>query len=82
MGWTRTLLRVPASLAGFSAGGAVRAAEAAEEQRDRRSAPRRGRTGLAASGPGYFVWDEDPRHAVRWAAELAGGPSALEPRDR
>jgi hypothetical protein len=30
-------------------------------------------SGRSESGPGFFVWDEEPRRAEDWAAELRGG---------
>jgi hypothetical protein len=39
---------------------------------------RRG-AGFAAWGPGFYVWDEDPREVVRVAADLAG--AGREPED-
>jgi hypothetical protein len=40
---------------------------------------RRG-SGFAAWGPGFYVWDEDPRELVRQAAAFSRARSTREPR--
>lgn len=75
-GW----LGVMASLAGFLAGANASDEAASEAERGRAPAQRQGReaAGLAASGPGFYVWDEDGVAARRWAAELAQGAPLVE----
>ncbi len=33
--------------------------------------------GFAVAGPGFFVFDEDPREAESWGRELSGTADAL-----
>lgn len=42
---------------------------------------RQGR-GYALEGPGFYVWDEDPREVRRVAAELQRGNAAPRPARR
>jgi len=74
MGWTRTLIGVAASLVGFAASPATSDESPAEAQRDRTARPRLEAEGWAASGPSFYVWEEDARQGRRWAAELSRHP--------
>jgi hypothetical protein len=75
MSWLRTWLRVTASLAGLAAGAAIDGGAAAEEeQRDPEAPSNLESAGSSASGPSFYVWDEDPREARRWAADLSRWP--------
>ena len=38
--------------------------------------------GFALEGPGYYLWDEDPREVLRAAAELVGGQMPSQPTRR
>jgi hypothetical protein len=38
--------------------------------------------GYAAEGPGYFIWDEDPKEVLRARRELARGNFELSPSTR
>lgn len=60
-----------ASLAGLFAGAASSDDVAIEAQRGRAPASSQEAAGFAASGQGFYVWDEDPAEARRWAAELS-----------
>ena len=40
---------------------------------------RRHQGGFCVEGPGFYVWDEDPREVSRFARELARGPVSTEP---
>jgi hypothetical protein len=46
------------------------AAAGAPDERDGQDDP----PGFASGGADFFVWDEDPREADAWAAELRGAP--------
>ncbi len=37
-------------------------------------------SGFALEGPGYYLWDEDPREVLRTAAELEEGRDDDPPR--
>ena len=74
MGWTRTLIGVAASLVGFATSPATNDESPAEAQRDRAMRPRLESEGWAASGPSFYVWEEDARQGRRWAADLAFRP--------
>ena len=78
MGWVRSLTIVPASLVGFAAGPAVTDEGSAERKRDRAPSPRLESAGYAASGPSFYVWEEDSRQGRRWAAELSRPPVSRE----
>ena len=41
---------------------------------------RRMGSGFALEGPGYYLWDEDPREVLRAAAELEEGRDDDPPR--
>ncbi len=43
---------------------------------------RRKGNGFALEGPGYYVWDEDPREVVRVAADLRLGRVPPRPTQR
>lgn len=43
---------------------------------------RRSGGGYAAEGPGFYVWDEDPREVFRVARELERGKLAARPTTR
>jgi len=38
--------------------------------------------GFAAEGPGYYIWDEDPKRVLDAARELARGNFKLRPSKR
>lgn len=38
--------------------------------------------GFALEGPGYYLWDEDPREVLRAAAELRAGRVPSQPTRR
>lgn len=38
--------------------------------------------GQAVAGPAFYIWDEDPRHATQWGAELADAWLASHTRPR
>ncbi len=38
--------------------------------------------GFALEGPGYYLWDEDPREVLRAAAELHAGQLPAQPTRR
>ena len=38
--------------------------------------------GRAVTGPAFYIWDEDPRHARQWGAELADAWLASHARPR
>ncbi len=42
---------------------------------------RRGR-GFVLEGPGYYLWDEDPREVIRAASELRSGIVPPRPTQR
>jgi hypothetical protein len=71
MGWTRTVIGVAASLVGFGTGPATSDETAAEAEGVRAAWPGLESEGFAASGPSFYVWDEDAGQVRRWAAELA-----------
>ena len=66
----RTLVSLVASLASFATGSASSDELPAERERGREPAQRIELGGFAASGPSFYVWDEDPRQGRQWAAEL------------
>jgi hypothetical protein len=68
------LVGLAASLAGLAPGAAISDDAPAETERER-AASRIESTGFAASGPGFYVWEEDPRQARRWAEELERPPA-------
>jgi len=77
-GWLGLLASLTGLLAGAGTGDDV----TLEAERDRAPTRSEEAQGLAASGPGFYVWDEDPAQARRWAAELAGdarAPGAASP---
>jgi hypothetical protein len=43
---------------------------------------RRSGGGYAAEGPGFYIWDEDPREVFRVARELERGNFAARPTTR
>lgn len=43
---------------------------------------RRQGNGFALEGPGFYIWDEDPREVVRVASELRSGNHAPRPCGR
>ena len=71
MRWTRSLVSVVASLASFSAGAATTDEIPAEDERGCAPTLRLETAGYAASGPSFYVWEEDSRQGRQWAAELA-----------
>jgi hypothetical protein len=68
------LLGLAASLASLAPGAAIGKETPAESERER-AASRLESTGFAASGPGFHVWEEDPREARGWAEELERRPA-------
>jgi len=40
---------------------------------------RRHQSGYCVEGPGFYVWDEDPREVSRLARDLARGAGAATP---
>jgi hypothetical protein len=87
---TRRLVSVVASLASFTAGTASSEDISGESDRGRDPTPRIEVGGYVASGPSFYVWDEDPQQGRDWAAELrrsaaagagARGAQALEQSD-
>jgi hypothetical protein len=78
--WTRTLLGLAASLASFAAGASISDDSPAEGEAGRAPLPRLESAGYAASGPSFYVWEEDSRQGRRWATELSRQPrSSIEP---
>lgn len=73
MRFTRMLVGVAASLASFATGAATTDEVPVESERGREPTERVEATGYAASGPSFYVWDEDPRQGRQWAAELGRG---------
>ena len=71
MRWTRTLMGVAASLASLATGAAMTDDSPTELERGRARLPRLESAGYAASGPSFYIWEEDSRQGRRWAAELA-----------
>jgi hypothetical protein len=61
-----------ASLASLGPGAAISDQTPAESERERPS--RLESRGFAASGPGFYVWEEDSKQGRRWAAELERPP--------
>ena len=51
-------------------------------QRDDEISLQRRGAGFALEGPGYYLWDEDPREVLRAAAELRGGSLPSRPTRR
>ncbi len=51
-------------------------------QRDDEIVLKRKGAGFALEGPGYYLWDEDPREVVRAAAELRDGSLPSRPTRR
>jgi hypothetical protein len=47
--------------------------------RIRSGEPRRQQGGYCVEGPGFYVWDEDPREVSRLARDLARGARAQAP---
>jgi hypothetical protein len=68
MRFARILVSVVASLASFATGSASSDELPAERERD--PAQRIESGGFAASGPSFYVWEEDLRQGRQWAAEL------------
>lgn len=62
-----------ASLASLGPGAAISDETSAEGERERPS--RLESAGFAASGPNFYLWEEDPRQGRRWAAELERPPA-------
>jgi hypothetical protein len=78
MGWARRLIGLATSLVGLAPGAAITSDLPAESERERAASRQEPvGSGFAASGPGFYVWDEDPRQGRRWAEEL-GRPPALK----
>jgi len=76
MGWTRKLVGLAASLAGLAAGTAIGGDDAkVEDEQSRDTASSLESTGTSASGPSFYVWDEDREQAQRWAADLERPPA-------
>jgi hypothetical protein len=73
MRWSRRLVGVLASLVSFSTGGVTNDEASVEGERGRAPTQRFERAGFAASGPKFYVWEEDSRQGRDWAAELALG---------
>jgi hypothetical protein len=63
-----------ASLAGLAAGTALGGDAKLEEERSQDTASGQESAGTSASGPSFYVWEEDPGQAQRWAKELARPP--------
>ena len=76
MGWTRRLLGLAASLASLGPGAAISDETPAESERERAAASRLESAGFAASGPGFYVWEEDPEAGP----PLGGGAGATRRR--
>jgi hypothetical protein len=72
------LLRVTVALAGLAAGAAIGGGTGVDDERDQEAAAGLESTGTSASGPSFYVWDEDPVEARRWAAELARSPALAD----
>jgi hypothetical protein len=45
-----------------------------QDERDQEAASSLESPGSSAWGPSFYVWDEDPTEARRWAAELTRPP--------
>jgi hypothetical protein len=71
MRWTRTLMGLAASLASFATGASISDDSPAEREAGRAPLPRLESAGYAASGPSFYIWEEDSRQARRWATELS-----------
>jgi hypothetical protein len=65
-----TLVSLVASLASFATGASASDELPAEGERRREPARQIESGGFQASGPRFYVWDEDPRHARAWAEAL------------
>ena len=72
MGWTRRLMGLVASLASLGPGAAISDEPPAEGERERPSRLESG--GFAASGPGFYLWEEDSKQGRRWEADLTRWP--------
>jgi len=80
MGWTRTVLSVAASLVGLATGSPMTDEAPAEGERGSAPLPRVESAGYAASGPSFYIWEEDSGQGRRWAAELSRQSGAsIEP---
>ena len=76
MGWTRRLVGLAASLAGLAAGTVIGGDDVkAEDEGNRETASSLESAGTSASGPSFYVWEEDREQARRWAAELERSPA-------
>jgi hypothetical protein len=65
-----------ASLAGLAAGTVIGGDDVkAEDEQSRNTASSLESAGASASGPSFYVWDEDREQARRWAAELERLPA-------
>ena len=73
MRFERAPARVVASRASFAKGSESGDERPAVRKRGRVPAQRIASGGFAASGPSFYVWDEDPRQGRQWAAELRRG---------
>jgi hypothetical protein len=69
MRWSRWIVSLTASLAGITAGAAP--PEEAETNAGREPATGLETSGFSASGPSFYVWEENARQGRRWAAELS-----------
>ena len=76
MRWTRTLMGLAASLASFATGASISDDSPAEGEGGRAPVPRLESAGYAASGPSFYVWEEDSRQGRRWATELSRDSSS------
>jgi hypothetical protein len=74
MGWTRRLVGLAASLAGLAAGTVIGGDDVKAEDEGRETASSLESAGTSASGPSFYVWEEDREQARRWAAELERSP--------
>jgi hypothetical protein len=63
-----------ASLMGLASGSAIGGSATEQDERDQEAASSLESSGASASGASFYVWDEDPREARRWAAELTRPP--------
>jgi hypothetical protein len=64
-----------ASLAGLAAGTAIGGDATVEDEQSRDTASSLESAGTSASGPCFYVWDEDREQARRWASELERSPA-------
>jgi hypothetical protein len=71
MRWTRALVGVVASLASFATSATTNDDVPGESERGLTASQRLETTGYAASGPSFYVWEEDPRQGRQWRAELS-----------